>query len=184
MKHETSRLRDERGIALLAVMIFIFILVLAVGYFAWDKFMVRAPQGTPVVEQVATTTLDIALRNPTNRRLEAEVILPVPDGAVKQGENRLTIDCPKSKGPDDIRIGEIRLIEQPLDNVLSESELTVKVSDVTGHPLPARLTLVRENALLFIYFSAPRGTRIEWFNIGDESKEFANALDSYLARRA
>ena len=35
---------------------------------------------------------------------------------------------------------------------------------------------VRENEMLFIYFSAPRGTRIEWFNIGDESKEFANAL--------
>lgn len=38
-----------------------------------------------IVEQVATTTLDISLRNPTGRRLEAEVILPVPDGAAVRG---------------------------------------------------------------------------------------------------
>jgi Ca-activated chloride channel family protein len=38
-----------------------------------------------IVQQVATTTLEIALRNPTSRRLEAEVILPVPDGAAVRG---------------------------------------------------------------------------------------------------
>lgn len=38
-----------------------------------------------ILEQVATTTLNIALRNPTNRRLEAEVILPVPEGAAVRG---------------------------------------------------------------------------------------------------
>ena len=45
----------------------------------------RVSATVTVVEQVATTTLDIALRNPTNRRLEAEVILPVPDGAAVRG---------------------------------------------------------------------------------------------------
>ncbi len=38
-----------------------------------------------IVEQVASTTLDIRLRNPTSQRLEAEVILPVPDGAAVRG---------------------------------------------------------------------------------------------------
>jgi Ca-activated chloride channel homolog len=37
--------------------------------------------GVVVTEQVATTTMDIALRNPTGRRQEAEMILPVPAGA-------------------------------------------------------------------------------------------------------
>jgi Ca-activated chloride channel family protein len=34
-----------------------------------------------IVERVASTTLDIELRNPTSGRLEAEVLVPVPDGA-------------------------------------------------------------------------------------------------------
>jgi uncharacterized protein YegL len=36
--------------------------------------------GVVILEQVATTTMDISLRNPTNRRTEAELIVPVPDG--------------------------------------------------------------------------------------------------------
>ena len=38
-----------------------------------------------IIEQVATTALDIRLRNPAGRRLEAELIVPVPDGAVIRG---------------------------------------------------------------------------------------------------
>ncbi len=38
-----------------------------------------------IIEQVATTTLDLALRNPSGSRLEAELIVPVPDGAVVRG---------------------------------------------------------------------------------------------------
>jgi Ca-activated chloride channel family protein len=38
-----------------------------------------------IVEQVATTTLIISLQNPGNRRLEAEMIVPVPDGAAVKG---------------------------------------------------------------------------------------------------
>ena len=45
----------------------------------------RVDAQVSIVEQVATTTLDIALRNPTDRRLEAEVILPVPEGAAVRG---------------------------------------------------------------------------------------------------
>ena len=35
-----------------------------------------------ILEQVATTTMDVALANPTNRIQEAEMLIPVPDGAV------------------------------------------------------------------------------------------------------
>ncbi|MGM0489012.1 MAG: VIT and vWA domain-containing protein, partial [Planctomycetota bacterium] len=45
----------------------------------------RVDVSVSIVEQVATTTLDLALNNPTNRRLEAEVILPVPHGAAVRG---------------------------------------------------------------------------------------------------
>jgi Ca-activated chloride channel family protein len=41
--------------------------------------------GVVIVEQVATTTMDIVLVNPTRRRLEAELIMPVPAGAAIRG---------------------------------------------------------------------------------------------------
>jgi len=41
--------------------------------------------GVDIVEQVATTVLEIALYNPTNARLQAELVVPVPDGAAVRG---------------------------------------------------------------------------------------------------
>ena len=41
--------------------------------------------GVVIVEQVATTTMDIHLKNPTRQRLEAEMLVPVPDQAVVRG---------------------------------------------------------------------------------------------------
>ena len=41
--------------------------------------------GVVIVEQAATTTMDISLRNPGSRRLEAELLVPVPDGCVVRG---------------------------------------------------------------------------------------------------
>ncbi len=40
-----------------------------------------------ILEQVATTTMDVALANPTNRLQEAEMLIPVPDGAVVRSFN-------------------------------------------------------------------------------------------------
>lgn len=37
--------------------------------------------GVDILEQVATTTMDIHLRNPSGARIEAELVVPVPDGA-------------------------------------------------------------------------------------------------------
>lgn len=41
--------------------------------------------GVVIVEQVATTTMDISLRNNSGSRTEAELVVPVPDGAVVRG---------------------------------------------------------------------------------------------------
>jgi Ca-activated chloride channel family protein len=41
--------------------------------------------GVVIVEQAATTTMEISLANPTGRRQEAELVVPVPDGAVVRG---------------------------------------------------------------------------------------------------
>lgn len=38
--------------------------------------------GVVILEQAATTTMDISLKNSTSRRQEAELVVPVPDGAV------------------------------------------------------------------------------------------------------
>jgi H2-forming N5,N10-methylenetetrahydromethanopterin dehydrogenase-like enzyme len=35
-----------------------------------------------IIEQVATTRMDISLKNPTGSRMEAELLVPVPEGAV------------------------------------------------------------------------------------------------------
>ena len=37
-----------------------------------------------ILESTATTTIEIRLQNTTNRRQEAELIVPVPDGAVRR----------------------------------------------------------------------------------------------------
>jgi Ca-activated chloride channel family protein len=41
--------------------------------------------GVVILQQAATTTLDVSLRNPGGARQEAELIVPVPDGAVVRG---------------------------------------------------------------------------------------------------
>src|ERR1044071_6067932 len=35
-----------------------------------------------ILQQIATTTIDVALANPTNRTQESEMLIPVPEGAV------------------------------------------------------------------------------------------------------
>jgi len=41
--------------------------------------------GVVVLEQMATTTMDVSLHNPGRSRQEAELVVPVPDGAVLRG---------------------------------------------------------------------------------------------------
>ena len=41
--------------------------------------------GVVILEQVATTTMDVSLYNPSRRRQEAQLLIPVPDGATLMG---------------------------------------------------------------------------------------------------
>ena len=45
----------------------------------------RIDVGVVITEQTAETTMDISVRNPTGSRLEAELVVPVPDNAVVKG---------------------------------------------------------------------------------------------------
>ena len=45
----------------------------------------RVRAGIVIKGQMATTMVEVALRNPTGARLEAELLMPVPDGAVVRG---------------------------------------------------------------------------------------------------
>lgn len=45
----------------------------------------RVRAGVVIRGQVATTTVEIQLRNPSSGRLEAELLMPVPDGSVVRG---------------------------------------------------------------------------------------------------
>ena len=41
--------------------------------------------GVTILEQVATTSMDVSLYNPSRRRLEAQLLVPVPEGAILKG---------------------------------------------------------------------------------------------------
>lgn len=47
---------------------------------------------------------------------------------VKDGENTLTIECPKGRKPDDIRVGEITLLDRKKRVLLSEATFEISVS--------------------------------------------------------
>lgn len=58
---------------------------LEAGHAARSVEITEVTAGVVILEQVATTTMEISLRNPTSRRVEAELIVPVPDGSVVRG---------------------------------------------------------------------------------------------------
>lgn len=81
--------------------------------------------------------------------MEADLVhtLAVPQGALRDGENVLTIGPPP--GRDDIVIGEIALDLRPKNQVLSRATLDVQVTEsATGQGLPCRLTVVDEQGVL------------------------------------
>ena len=70
------------------------------------------------------------------------IYLAIPAGLLRAGTNRIEI-ASTSKQPDDIRVGDIRVYERAPKEVLSESELTVRVQDAGNQqPLPCRITVV------------------------------------------
>jgi hypothetical protein len=79
------------------------------------------------------------------------IFLPVPAGALSDGENTLRIEA-TGKVSDDIRVGEIALDERPVADVLSEA--TVDVADVEEQPdakrapVPCRITVLSDRGAL------------------------------------
>jgi hypothetical protein len=74
--------------------------------------------------------------------------LPLPAGALHDGENTISITPPNAR--DDIEVGEIRLDSRPPSQALNESTLNITVTDEdTQQPLPCRLTVADRNGSLF-----------------------------------
>lgn len=86
--------------------------------------------------------------------------LPVPPGALVDGENQLVIEQ-GGKVPDDIRVGEMALIPRPVQKVLSEAAVEISVfqrqDDGTLTPLPCRLTILDARGALTMVGAVSKG---------------------------
>ena len=79
------------------------------------------------------------------------VCFDVPAGAVRSGENTLTIvqNTGRRSTPDDIHVGQITLFPRPQSELLSAARVKVTVRDAeTQLPLPARITILNEQGTL------------------------------------
>ena len=74
--------------------------------------------------------------------------LPVSANVLIPGKNQLTISTDSKRGPDDIRVGEVSLFNQARDQLLSEGQVTVRVVDTDGKPIPSRLTILTQSGAL------------------------------------
>ena len=80
--------------------------------------------------------------------------LPVPPGALRDGENVVAIASPP--GNDDIVVGELTLDPRPVAEALGEAFLDVQVRDADSpEPLPCRITVVDERGALAPLFAPP-----------------------------
>ena len=81
--------------------------------------------------------------------MEADVThaLSVPVGALRNGENRLTIST-RDPG-DDILLHSIRVLPVKVEDFLRESTIEVRVTDLeSGEPIPCRITVADEHGSL------------------------------------
>lgn len=85
------------------------------------------------------------------------IYLAIPSGILTLGNNRLQIDQMDTI-QDDIRIGQIKLINRSRPDILSEASLHIEVYDKTsGNLLPARITVINpEGALKTVGASSSR----------------------------
>ena len=80
--------------------------------------------------------------------IDRVILLAVPAGTIRAGENRLRV-ASKAKSPDDIRLGPVTLHSGPRESRLNEAMLELKVLDAeTNERIPARITIVREDGAL------------------------------------
>ncbi|MFO1482473.1 MAG: CehA/McbA family metallohydrolase [Verrucomicrobiaceae bacterium] len=82
-----------------------------------------------------------------NAETAMESVLAIPAGALRDGENVLTIEAPSSL--DDIEIGPVSIAAIPVQAALSGATIEVTVTDAeTGDGLPCRLTVTRPDGTL------------------------------------
>jgi len=85
-----------------------------------------------------------------------ESLLTIPAGALRDGENVLTIEAPPSL--DDIEVGPVFIAAKPMTQVMSGAQVDVTVTDgETGSGLPCRLTLTRMDGTLQPLRAEPAG---------------------------
>lgn len=74
-------------------------------------------------------------------------MFPVPEGALRDGENVLSIVPERAGSTDDVVVGDIRLSSESIRERLSLRPVRVRVRDAeTGRGLPARITITSEPA--------------------------------------
>ena len=77
--------------------------------------------------------------------IDMQVYYEVGFDLVKDGENTLTIECPRGRKADDIRVGEISLHETSKTRILAQATFDVTVVSTPGNILtPARITILNE----------------------------------------
>ncbi len=85
-----------------------------------------------------------------------ESLLTIPVGALRDGENILSIEAPPSL--DDIEVGPVFIAAKPMTEVLSGAQVDVTITDgETGGGLPCRLTLTRTDGTLQPLRAEPAG---------------------------
>ncbi|MBX3442346.1 MAG: CehA/McbA family metallohydrolase [Planctomyces sp.] len=83
------------------------------------------------------------------------VAFDVPENVLRES-NRLRIEQRPGGPPDDVRIGEIALVDAPQDVALEAGRVDVRVVDAaTGAPIPCRLTILRDDGVLPTVAIAP-----------------------------
>ncbi|MEQ8635936.1 CehA/McbA family metallohydrolase [Gimesia maris] len=82
---------------------------------------------------------------------DQQLLIPVPPETLKTGVNELRIYQSGKITPDDIRVGEIVLLTDPASEFLSESQLSIKVTDKeTKQGIPCRITIVNAEGTLVV----------------------------------
>src|SRR5688572_20249786 len=72
----------------------------------------------------------------------------MPPGSLKEGRNELRISSTGSAS-DDVMIGQVKIIDRPVAQVLSEATVDVSVREEPGgRGIPSRITVVDENGTL------------------------------------
>ncbi len=75
----------------------------------------------------------------------------IPTQRLRDGDNELVVE-PTTATPDDIRIGEVTLIDRPVGELLNQARVELRVVDSTapGRPssIPCRMTIVSKDGVL------------------------------------